>query len=344
MIKLLRLLLSVFACFALFVGSAYAADMKACKATPQTAVRILQSSIKTLYNTFPIRIAGIAIMSFDDLEDFNLVGSTPICTCIMPPPIYIRVGVPFSMWEPAHLIETVKHPWCSPSAGFQIPVSMNAMAVGSESVQSIDSTQHAAAQLHLISYPVWNLIGMFVDVACFQFAKSFDYLYLTELDPLWQNDMWATLLGPEAALVANPVAQLACSVDSVAAAAGFPLDALFWCMGSWGSTYPMSQHISSGGYVQAQAGLAARFVAKMHRELVLWGTMGVPTVTGYCQRYPAPIWLKSQYGFLPMFPIAGTKRIPTGRTGLTWSSLKNYPMSGDDFVFMLYNKRDCCLF
>lgn len=317
---------------------------KACKATSASMLAVLTRSMKTLYNVFPIRLAGVQIMTFGELEDFNLIGNFPICGCIMPPPVYYRVGMPFSMWEPAHVVEIVQHPWCSPSLGSSIPIPINEKALGTQSSYATDNAQHVAAQAHLISYPVWNIIGMFVDTACFQFAKGFDLTYMTELDPLWQNDMWATLLGPEAVLVANPIAQLACAVDSVAATLGFPLDPLFWCMGAWGSTYPMSENMTSVDYVQAQAALAARLASKMHRELVLWGTMGPPTITGVCQRYPAPIWLKSQYAPLMLYPVPGVYRIPVGRTGLLWTAMKDYPFSGDDFVFMLYNKRDCCIF
>jgi conjugal transfer pilus assembly protein TraU len=300
--------------------------------------------MSTLTNVFPIRLAGIQIINLGGVDDFNSISSSPICICNMPPPIFIRAGLPLSMWEAGHLMETVKHPWCSPSVGIQLPVPFNQQAMGSEGQQETSNSQHAAAQVHMVIYPVWILIGLFVDVMCFQYAKSFDYLYVTEIDPLWQNDMWATLLGPEAILVANPVAQMACSIDSMKATINRGLDPLFWCMGAWGSTYPMSENITSAGYVQANAGLASRMIAKLHREMLLWGTIGNPTVSGTCQRYPMPMWMKRQYNLLLLHPIADSKRRVIGKPGILWTSGKNVPFTGDDFVFMLYNKRDCCLF
>jgi conjugal transfer pilus assembly protein TraU len=315
-----------------------------CKATPGDAVKILMTSMSTLTNVFPIRLAGIQVINLGGVDDFNSISSSPICICNMPPPIFIRAGLPLSMWEAGHLMETVKHPWCSPSVGIQLPVPFNQQAMGSEGQQETSNSQHAAAQVHMVIYPVWILIGLFVDVMCFQYAKSFDYLYVTEIDPLWQNDMWATLLGPEAILVANPVAQMACSIDSMKATINRGLDPLFWCMGAWGSTYPMSENITSAGYVQANAGLASRMIAKLHREMLLWGTIGNPTVSGTCQRYPMPMWMKRQYNLLLLHPIADSKRRVIGKPGILWTSGKNVPFTGDDFVFMLYNKRDCCLF
>jgi len=315
-----------------------------CRATPGDAIKILMTSMSTLTNVFPIRLAGVQIFNLGGVDDFNSISSSPVCVCTMPPPVFVRVGLTFSMWEAAHLMETVKHPWCSPSVGFQLPVPFNTQAMGSEGLAETTNSQHAAGQVHMIIYPVWMLIGLFIDVMCFQHAKSFDYLYLTELDPLWNNDMWATLLGPEAYLVANPVTQMACSVDSVKATINRGLDPLFWCMGAWGGTYPMSENITSAGYVQANAGLAARMVAKLHREMLLWGTIGNPTVSGACQRYPMPMWMKRQYNLLLLHPNPDSKRRVIGKPGILWSTGKNIPFTGDDFVWMLYNKRDCCLF
>ena len=323
---------------------ALAIEYPGCKANPSSALKILLKGLETSYNVFPLRIGGVKIINWKGVDDYKSEGSMPICICKMPPPIFIRVGIKLSLWEAAHLIETVKHPWCSPSVGMQIPVPFNEMALGTESLDETHNRQSAAAQVHMIVYPIWMLVGLFLDVVCFQYAKSFDYLYITEIDPLWQNDMWATLLGPEAYLVANPVAQLACAVDAVAATVQRGLDPLFWCMGAWGSTYPMSENITSAGYVQANAGLAARMIAKLHRELLLWGTIGPPMVSGWCQRYPLPIWMKRQYNLLLLWPVSFSTRKVIGKPGLIWSVGKNPPYFGDDFVWMLYNKRDCCLF
>src|SRR3546814_18368981 len=63
----------------------------------------------------------------------------------------------------------------------------------------------------------------------------------------------------------KPAAGLACMSDSAAAAAGKVIDPLFWCMGSWGSTYPVAGDIHMGDRVEAWAGLAARGTFMMGR-------------------------------------------------------------------------------
>src|SRR3546814_12453398 len=54
-------------------------------------------------------------------------------------------------------------------------------------------------------------------------------------------------------------------LDSAAAAAGKVIDPLFWCMGSWGATYPIAGDIHFDDSVEAWAGLAARGVFMMGR-------------------------------------------------------------------------------
>lgn len=343
-LKQLVLIFSLTAILIVSFNSTALATSPACKATPETAIKILLTGAATAYNIFPIRIAGIPIMSLKELDDFNLIGNFPICICKMPPPIFIRIGITLSLWEPARIIETVHVPWCSPTVGMHLPIPFNQMAIGGKEKETgTTDSGSAQAQVHIIAYPLWFFFGLFLDVVCLQPFKSFDYLYLTELDPLWQNDMWATLLGPEAILVANPIAQLACVVDSAAATVWRGLDPLFWCIGSWGGTYPMSQNIVSDNHIESNAGLAARMISKMHRQLLFLATAGPPTVKEWCQRYPAPIWFKSHYNLLLLHPIPQPKRMVIGRTGIIWSAAKNPPFIGGDFVWMIYNKRDCCL-
>ncbi|MDA4835001.1 TraU family protein, partial [Enterobacter hormaechei] len=48
---------------------------------------------------------------------------------------------------------------------------------------------------------------------------SFDVAYMTEIDPLWNDDVLTTLINPEVALFNNPIAVAACAADCVAASA-----------------------------------------------------------------------------------------------------------------------------
>ena len=304
---------------------------------------VFWNSINTLHNIFPIKIAGMTILNFKGHEDFDDSAANIICICKAPPPLFLRIGIPLHMWEPVDIIETVQHPWCSPTIGTQLGISYSKDSLGGENEITTTNNQNASVQVHLIKYPIWGFLGLFIDFVCFQ-ATGLDFLYVTEIDPLWQNDLWSAILTPEGSLFANKALQLACPIDAVAATAGFPINYLFWCAGSWGSSYPFSKNMPSVDYLQGNAGLSAKFIAKMHRELVLWQTTGSMMLRGYCTAFPNPVWKKTQYNLVLLYPTATTNRQPVGRSTLLWAVNKNVPMRGSDFVWMMYRARDCCAF
>jgi len=319
--------------FALAPLSAEAGGL--CEASPGTAISIMMRGLATVYNVFPIKIAGVTIFNWSGLEDTGSV-SSPICVCFTPFP---RIGLTVSLWEPVRIIETVKVPYCFPALGVSIPLGINKRAVGTESDQQTEQDRVAFQQVHYYLFPLWSVFELFLDFVCLEHS-GFDLAYMTEVDPLWQNDLLAFILNPEALIFGNPVTQVACMVDSVAAAKRFPLDPLFWCMGSWGSAYPLTGHVPSSDWVQANAGAAARMIYKLHRGGVLWGSVGTKAL---CGMYPMPIWRKSQYGLLLLYPVPDVLREPIGRTGLLWDWAKAVPTK-DNFVWILYRKRDCCAF
>jgi conjugal transfer pilus assembly protein TraU len=298
--------------------------------------------LDTLHNIFPLKIGGVTVLNFGNENDYDDSGAGPVCICEMPPPIFVRVGIPIHFWEPPDVIETVQQPWCSPTLGINLALGFNKFAIGGESDMA-QQDKTATSQAHLISYPIWWMIGIFVDLICFQAATGFDYLYVTELDPLWQNDLWASILSPEASLFANPIAQLACPIDCVTTTLGYPIDYLMWCQGCWNGNYPIAQHANSVDYVQANAGIAGKFIYKLHRELVLWLTSGPMMLRGYCQAFPFPIEKKTQYNLLPIYPFRNENRMAIGTPSLLWSPGKQNPFQ-TNYVWVMYRVRDCCAF
>lgn len=309
-----------------------------------TFLEVFWNSVKTLHNIFPIKFAGFTVLNFYGHEDHDDSGAGILCVCNLPPPLFFRVGFPLHMWEPADIIETVQQPWCSPSVGIDLNVGINAQNIGDESDVTTQKDRTTSAQVHLVSYPIWWFMGLFLDFICLQGGTGFDYLYVTELDPLWQNDLWSSILTPEGNLFANKTLQLVCPVDAASSTIGFPIDYLFWCAGSWGSAYPFSKNMPSVGYLQANAGIASKFIAKMHRELILWLTSGHFMLRGWCTPFPYPVWKKTQYNLLLLYPVPNSNRQPIGRTAQLWGIGKNPPFEGSNFVWMLYRVRDCCAF
>jgi conjugal transfer pilus assembly protein TraU len=186
-------------------------------------------------------------------------------------------------------------------------------------------------------------LELLTDFVCME-RSQFDVAYITEFDPLWNDDETAFILNPEAAIFANPIAQAACAADSIAATAGFPLDAMFWCAGCQGSIYPYTGNVNYHmGGVQASLLLVTRMLAKLHKECIAHGTIGE---AGMCNPYLMPIMMKSQYKEQMLYPSSTTGKggcKPLGRSSVLWESGKEKPYDGEDFGYLIWRKRNCCL-
>lgn len=153
--------------------------------------------------------------------------------------------------------------------------------------------------VHWYVYPLLYWMEILTDMGCME-QSSFDIAYVTEIDPLWQDDTLTALINPEVAIFANPIAQVACAADCAAATTKLPLDPLFWCAGCLGPMYPMNGNIGAHvGEIQSSRLALSRFAYKLHRQAIAWGTMGSK---GLCGKYVMPIMRKQQYRFQATIP------------------------------------------
>jgi len=294
---------------------------------------------------FPFKIAGVTIVgSPTDTPDAPDPTKMPICICPISVPPFFRIGISISFWEPARFIEVVKDAYCFPSigVGFSSP-KHGFLNGGSEDAGDQQEMPSTFYQAHYAIYPVWTLLELFMDSVCLEHS-GFDIAYLTELDPTWNDDLMAVMIYPETLLFGNMPAQLSCTADSVGSNGKHPISQLFWCMGSSGSTYPMSGHVNDDKLVQSSLSAASRLVYKMGRFGALCDT-GVDI----CKCTPTPIWVKRNYRFSLAKPITGHQCVPVGRSELIWGAGKNPPLpSGgdapDNFMYILFRKRACCVF
>jgi len=340
--KLLSLCLIIISLIVYQPRISSASPVSGCGASPASAISIFMKSLTTLYNVFPITLGGVPIIPGPSgLLDIP-IGGSPVCICFKGPvPV---PGLKLGFWLPIAMVETVHSPFCSPSLGMQIPINLLGLGAGGEHKTKGGKQNHRATmQAHYIKYPTFAILNLLTDIICLQNETGLDIGYLTEIDPLWQNDALSLIINPEAILFGNPVTQIACAADSVAATIGFSLDPLFWCNGSWGSAYPLTGHVRNEDYTQANAAIVDRLLFKMHRELLLWGSLGS---AGLCGVYPMPIMRKSQYNIFPVYPVGYPLRLPLGRTGLMWDSLQNLPIPkhNSNFVWAVYDKINCCIF
>lgn len=257
-------------------------------------------------------------------------------------------GISTAFWEHARLIETVKDPWCMPAlgAGMNSGGGLSALLAGSNKTGHGSGTDsdYSSQQVHYYIFPVWDLLNLFIDFPCVE-TEPFDLAYMTEVDPLWQDDALSFILNPEALLFGNPNTQLACMADTVGAAAGKPLDPLFWCMGSWGSAYPLSGSNTVTNPTALNAGMASKMIYKLARE-----GLQRDTAVDECSRNGriTPTWNKSNYRLQVAKPRRGNECIPIGQPDLLWGAAKN-PVFGaggnapDNFLWVLTRARTCCV-
>jgi conjugal transfer pilus assembly protein TraU len=199
-------------------------------------------------------------------------------------------------------------------------------------------------QSHYV-YPLLYWMEILTDFLCFEQA-SFDVAYMTEIDPLWNDDVLTTLINPEVALFNNPIAVAACAADCAAATAALPIDQMFWCSGCNGSMFPMNGNIAAhNSPVQSSRLAAERLLFKMHRQGLAWGTAGSKAL---CNKYVMPILKKSQYRIQMTNPtptVSGKFACSTiGASTLPPDAGRAFPVGGEDFGYLLWRKRNCCMF
>ena len=285
---------------------------------------------------FPIKIGGVTLYDVD-IPDSDDATDSPVCFCSGVP------GLLVSFWDPFRIIEVVHDPWCLPSMG----VSLEGITVPGRLEGTVTSgtakniAAHFFAQAHHIVFPVWSILDLLEDIPCVE-SGEWDVAYFTELDPLWQSDMESLLLNPEALVFANPAVLMACMADAVAAAVGLPRDELFWCMGQWGSTYPMTGHIPTANRIMGAAAVAGRLLYKLNREMLLCDHS-----INSCGCVHTPIWVKSHYRLQIIRPKVNTgSTLRIGEPSCLWEANQAPPMERgtDNWAYVISRKIKCCVF
>lgn len=292
---------------------------------------------------FPITIGSMHVVPGDYPDTEN--PASPICLCKAPAPVFQRVGVTIGFWEPFALVDVTRDPYCMVNMGFKL--SVKDQGLGGSEMPASDG-RGAFYYVHWYKYPVIYWLQIITSLACVQ-TGEFDLAYLTELDPTWNDDELAFVLNPEATLFSNPIAQTACAADSIKTGSDSQtaIDSLFWCLGSQGSTYPLTGNVAfQTSPLQAATLLAERMDFKMHREGLVWDTTGEGS--GFfdapiCHQYPTPIMPKSRYRYQLVNTIPDASQChPFGHMVSTWETGHVNPADGDNYGFLIFKKRNCC--
>ncbi|MBN2864373.1 MAG: TraU family protein [Thiotrichales bacterium] len=300
---------------------------------------------------FPIKVAGFEIFNDpDQIDNDSSKNTSPVCTC--GEGLDLKLGVSISFWEPITMVDVVRKPFCFAGlGGVDMGDVFPAPSHGSGVIDGGSVARDAFYQVHWYANPILFWLGALVDTSCLD-RSPFDILDITEVNPLWNDEELTTLtVNPDAFLYANPLAQIACAQDCITASAGFPNNLTYWCAGCQGSMFPLTgksqAHI---GVVNTSSLLLQKFTNMGHRTLMIWGTSATDSGSkenGMCYKYPKFMMDKRDYKYSMLFPvpqrkIGGVCSQPFGRTTVLWGAGHAFPFEGEDVVYQVLRKRDCC--
>lgn len=304
---------------------------------------------------FPVRIGGKEVMSKANMTDniTSITGNADdynpdsySCSCEVDDKTYF--GVYVSYWEPVRVMEVVRNPGCF---NFMFGMDMSELVeapIGNKGRSQDTNLEKSFQHVHYYSAPIMEILDIMVgsDFCRDWLLSDLDIAYMTEVDPLWNDDELSLLLYAEAAVFSNPVAQALCPVDCAAASASYPLNELFWCAGCWGGTYPMTGNVINVGSPISVSSL------QMHKLLARLARYPVPPAQeldtsssmAKCGGVLRPLIKKSQYRINTLQPIAESTSYHTiGSSSLLWGEWRSIPADGEDHTFVVWRKRNCCL-
>lgn len=258
---------------------------------------------------------------------------------------FVRTGTLVTVWEPVRIIETVKDPYCMLAAGEDdsdggTPDDGQALETNSGTHSDTGAQEdHSVFQHVHIILPDYIMQSIQqVDNRCWHSSVGNPMDYISEDDAAWSDDTIAAATYPLTSMAADYDMQMECENDAYSSQLGLPNSILFWCMGAWGSTYPMSGHNNNDEYVTGNIALAAR-------AIYIGGRTGRihDAASYYCYAGPMPLWIKHYFKLQPLRPARKAYLIPIGLSSHLWDDRLNADMEcGDNFAWVLWRRRWCC--
>jgi len=315
-------------------------------------------------------------------EPDGAASKLPVCACTDALGVP-EIGYPLAFWRPSRVVEVQSVPWCSPALG-GIKLQETMTGLGTQRLGNSDSSGSVANLFyhhHYFSYPIMEMLGMLAFPSCTDGYVDMDLLYISEVDPLWNNDLLSLILNPEAIIFANPIAKAWCIQDCLTTTANNQSEDSYGCAGCDGNLYPLTGNvIRQGNKVAASSLVAQRVLAGLHRKGLAKKTIGN---TAMCKPEYFPTIPRSQYKFSMMYPVpqaasnlasAGAtsaqedastgpefnEKLAGGESGVDAFNQCCHPMGmstarwctpyggreragKDAYLYMIWNYRDCCV-
>ena len=291
---------------------------------------------------FPVTLGSTEVIPSEHPDTTN--PGNPLCLC--PMAVGYRIGISFGFWEPYALVDVTRDPFCMVNLGMKMDVGSLDSEVGGQQNGQGTVAYGGFYWAHWYKYPLTYWLQILTQVACMD-TGDFDIAYLTELDPMWDDDNLTFVINPEAVLFGNPVAQASCAFDAAAASTGATtaLDSLFWCMGSQGSSYPLTgnytAHVTN---IQAATLVSEKLNFKLHRFGLTSDSVGADA-PALCFQYRMGVMPKSRYRYqmVNTVPAANTC-YPYGAVTAFWETGHDDLSNGQNYGFLMWRKRNCCFF
>lgn len=293
---------------------------------------------------FPLKVAGYNVAMGGEKTLSDEKNREHLCRCpAEKKELPTLVGVPISFNEPTRLVDVTRIPYNMVGMG---GLKLKKTSKGYKAIYTAGTPiRYASYHVHVYEYPILNLLEMANDLVCTEFGnKPFDIEipYMSEMDPFWNDEKLLSWKNPDMLLFANPIAQVSCAPACLSSTLQKPLDELFWCAGCQGSLYPLFGFVAEFiGPLQASLLLLQRVIVKLHQ-------------TGLLKTYPDGKYCKKEYMLRPkrgqyktqlVYPVATTKGPcqALGKTEIFWGAGKSFPVNGEEFCFLLWTERRCCL-
>lgn len=234
------------------------------------------------------------------------------CTCDMGG-LFNVYGGTVGFWAPTRLLEVTRKEWCFPTLfGAEINDPSSVSAITGMGGQGKDMYGNRSSYLatHMYAFPLMQMLNLFSSVSCNpDNYLNFDLMFMSESFPNWNDSELAFLINPETVLFANPVAQAAQVADCNAATApdSDPIDAMFWSVGCWGSTYPLTgKTINNASHAKIGSLTSTRFMFMMSRIGMIRHKTGEEAL---CEGKWMPIMKKSIFRMQQLWPVSESSSV-----------------------------------
>lgn len=300
---------------------------------------------------FPLRIGNVMIWGKDQLDNSSSDNNNFVCGCGIN-----WVGISTGFWEPSHMIDVSTDAYCTPSLGGKVISDFGLPADG----DGTNSPQrgvpgHNNTFYHYVTYryPIIAIMQVLSDNPCVD-RSPFDILDFSAVNPGWVDEQIGAILNPDAflygtldALMSGIPVGICATTEATDSFCLRVRQLAHWSVGFNGMTYPLSG--ASAGRDNTLAvtmNIAKRAFTVQHRTMRVWGTSGKKGLCGY---YPQVYLDDTDYKLSMGYPLAQQTPVngkccqPFGASTLVWGAGRTFPVKGEDFSYVVFKKRDCCL-